>query len=51
MVVYDYEPRQSQEGVNCSPEQLGIDKGDDILQEFEGWANQKVGTKGFEERP
>lgn len=31
------------------PEQLRVDEGDDVLQELEGGANQKVGSKGFDE--
>lgn len=30
------------------PEQLRVDEGDDILQDLERWANQKVGPKGFD---
>lgn len=31
------------------PEQLWINKGDDVLQDLKCWANQKVGSKGSDD--
>lgn len=36
-------------GLICSPEQLRVDEGDYVLQDFVGRADQEVGPEGFDE--